>query len=132
MPEPMRYRKEREFGLSVGAVLVLIALYVVWRGRPITPWAWGGLGSALIILGAIRPRWLVWPCALWWRLAHAIGWVNARIILTVAFLLVLTPIGLILRLCGWDGLRLRHARATTNWVPYPTRLQDVTHYERMY
>jgi len=64
------------------------------------------------------------------RLAHVLGWVNSRVLLTALFFLVLTPMGLVLRLAGRDPLRLRR-REGSGWSPYPPRFRDPKHYERM-
>ena len=56
----------------------------------------------------------------------------ARLLLSAAFFLVLTPVGLAVRLVGWDPLWRRKGRRHSGWVPYPKRFHDVKHYERMY
>ena len=77
--------KERSFGISVGTVLLLIAAALVWRGRMPTAEILGGIGAVLLVLGLTQPRLLKWPSAVWWKFAMVLGYVNARVILTVAF-----------------------------------------------
>ena len=84
---------ERSFGLSVGVVLMLIAAFLVWRGRIFNAEILGGVGFALIALGLTQPKLLKWPSFVWWKFAMALGYINARVILSMAFLLVLTPLG---------------------------------------
>jgi len=38
------------------------------------------------------------------KAAHAIGWFNTRVILILVYYLLLTPTGLIMKLCGKDLL----------------------------
>jgi hypothetical protein len=122
---------ERSFGVSVGAVLCAIAIVLVWRGR-VTRAEWlGGVGAVLLVLGLVQPSLLKWPSAAWWRFAQALGYVNARVLLTVLFGLVLTPLGLIWRLTGKDPLTRRRAQ-WTGWADYPARYRDRRHYERMF
>jgi hypothetical protein len=64
-------------------------------------------------------------------MAAVLGYVNARIILTIAFLLLLTPIGLIWRAIGRDPLT-RKRRNFPGWSPYPARYRDRNHFRRMY
>ena len=40
-------------------------------------------------------------------LGHALGWVNSRLILGLVFLIVLQPIAFIMRITGYDPLRIR-------------------------
>jgi hypothetical protein len=79
----------------------------------------------------LRPSLLKWPSAGWWLFAKALGYVNARILLTVLFGLVLTPLGLIWRVTGKDPLSRKRAR-WNGWSAYPARYRDRKHYERMY
>lgn len=122
---------EQSFGVSVGIVLLLITAALVWRGRILTAEIMGPLGAVLLILGLTRPAWLKYPSAAWWQLAMALGYVNARIILTVAFVLVLTPLGLLWRVIGRDPLA-RKRRNWPGWSPYPARYSDRAHFTRMY
>lgn len=122
---------ERSFGLSVGTVLLLIAAALVWRGRLITAEVIGGVGAVLVLLGYFQPRWLKYPSALWWKFALALGYVNARVILSLIFLILLTPMGLLWRLIGRDPLGRRRAR-WVGWSAYPPRYRERTHYTRMF
>ena len=122
---------ERSFGVSVGGVLLAVAAFLWWRGR-ITGAAWSGaIGAVLLLLGLIAPKLLKWPSALWWKLAMALGYVNARVILTIAFLLVLTPIACVWRLIGRDPLGKRR-ESWPGWTAYPQRYADRSHFTRMY
>ena len=122
---------ERSFGLSVGTVLILVAAFLVWRGRITAAAIVGGIGAVLVVLGYLQPRLLKWPSAAWWKLAMFLGYVNARLILSIAFILLLTPIGLIWRLIGRDPL-VRKRSSWTGWIAYPARYADRSHFTRMY
>jgi hypothetical protein len=123
--------KERSFGISVGTVLLLIAAALVWRGRMFTAEMMGGIGAVLLLLGLTQPRLLKWPSAVWWKFAMVLGYINSRIILTVAFAVILTPLGLIWRLTGRDPLSFRR-RNWPGWSPYPARYRNADHFTRMY
>jgi multisubunit Na+/H+ antiporter MnhG subunit len=108
-----------------------MAAFFVWRGRmPGATWT-GAIGAILVVLGIVAPKLLKWPSALWWRLAMALGYVNARVILTIVFVLVLTPIALIWRVIGRDPLG-RRRESWPGWTAYPGRYADRSHFTRMY
>jgi saxitoxin biosynthesis operon SxtJ-like protein len=130
-PSRVPYFRERSFGLSVGGMLVLIAALLLWRGRGRYAEVAAALGAVLIVLGRMKPSLLTWPSAAWWRLAVILAYVNSRIILTLAFALLLTPIGLIWRTIGRDPLALRRD-GSPGWTPYPARYRAPDHYTRMY
>jgi hypothetical protein len=132
MRSPERpYARERSFGLSVGGVLLVIAAVLAWRGRITAAEFLGAVGALLMVSGRFAPAALRWPSAAWWRFAMMLGYVNARIILTVVFVLILTPIGLIWRLIGRDPLARSRDR-WSGWVPPPARYRHPDHYMRMY
>ena len=123
--------KERSFGISVGSVLLLIAVFFIWRGRMTGAQIAGGIGAVLLVLGLIKPMLLKWPSAVWWKFAMVLGYVNARVILTLAFLIVLTPIGLLWRVIGRDPLKQRR-KNFDGWSAYPARYRNPNHFTRMY
>ncbi len=122
---------ERSFGISVGIVLIAIAALLVWRGRIGRAEIVGGVGAVLLVFGLVYPPLLKWPSAAWWRFARLLGYINARVLLTVLFLLVLVPLAMVWRLTGKDPLFRRRA-AWPGWSPYPARYRDKKHYARMY
>ena len=122
---------ERSFGLSVGLACAALGALAWWNDHSLAASILIGLGAALVTGGVIAPAALRVPNRIWWRIAQLLGWVNARILLTVFFILVLTPVGRTMRLFGRDPLRSRK-RSTSNWWPYPARCRDTTHYEHLF
>ena len=123
--------RERLFGITVGAVCCILWVATAWRGRG--NWVWlAVLGGTLMLLGWVAPVWLRLQSMLWWKLSEALGWINSRIILTLVFFFVFTPVGLAMRLFGRDSLRLRRAARLTGWEPYSARVHSTAHYEKMF
>jgi len=89
----------RRFGLLVSGVILAIAAYNYFFGNPALVY----LANIAVILGIGA---LVYPHPLkpiywvWMALAVVLGWIMSRVILTILFYVVLTPIGLIGRLLG--------------------------------
>lgn len=52
----------------------------------------------------------------WMKFAHALGWVNTRIILSLVYFLIFTPIALIFRLIGKDPLERRFEAVDSYWI----------------
>lgn len=121
-------REWRKFGLSSAAVLALLGGFLLWRGLLTTRaavWAFGVLllGALLAIL---RPAWLRGPYRLGMRVSHALGRVVAPVVLSLIFLLVLTPLGLLVRWLGKDLLRLRRPAPAESCWQKPTGSGDLT------
>jgi hypothetical protein len=127
------FRAEREFGLIVGGVFVLLSGWWIYRGKFETAaYIILSLGSLLVILGLVWPRALVLPNRAWMLLAEGLSFVTTRIILAVVFFLVMTPIGVLKRLMGWDPLSRRAGSSDSYWKPYSERQRDPRHYEKMF
>jgi hypothetical protein len=122
---------ERSFGVSVGSVLIAFAGILWWRGRVGRSEILGAIGLSLLACGLAYPTILKWPSAWWWRFSRVLGYVNARVILTVLFSLVLVPISFVWRLTGKDPLARRRGRVS-GWSPYPARYRSRTHYRQMF
>jgi hypothetical protein len=59
------------------------------------------------VVNMVAPRVYRPVAVIWLGLAHLLGMVVSRIVLSVVFIAVVTPIGLARRLLGIDSLRLR-------------------------
>jgi hypothetical protein len=129
-PEGALPGSERSFGFTVGAVLCVLAAVFFWRGRAVRGEMVGAAGAALVLLAAVAPALLRRPRAWWWRIARVVGDFNARVLLTVMFVVIFVPLGFIWRLIRKDPLKRRPTDA--GWMPYPSRYRDRRHYLRMY
>lgn len=114
---PRSARELRTFGITLAVAFGLIALYLWWRGRP----SWTVL--ATIAAAFLAPA-LVWPALLrpvewaWMKGAHFLGAIMTRVLLTLTFYLMITPLGLLLRLFGKDSLMIRRSTSRQSyWIP---------------
>jgi Saxitoxin biosynthesis operon protein SxtJ len=123
--------RERSFGVSVGVMLCVIALLLLWRGRIERAGIVGAIGALLLVCGLVYAPLLKRPSSWWWRFSRALGHVNARVLLTLVFSVVFVPLSLVWRLIGKDPLGRRRDR-WPGWSPYPASTRDRLHYTRMY
>jgi hypothetical protein len=96
----------RNFGLSVGTVLALIGGLLLWKARGSYPYFLIP-GGVLIFLGLTFPVILKPLQQIWMTLALILGWFMTRVILSILFFLVITPIGLFSKLIGKQFLDLK-------------------------
>jgi len=137
MPEAIikkrSWRAEREFGLIVGGVFLLLSTWWLYRGKfPNVSHITLYLGATLVLLGLIFPPALVWPNKAWMALAEVLSFVTTRIILAFVFFAIVTPIGVVKRWFGWDPLHRRAGASDSYWKDYSERQRDARHYEKMY
>ena len=87
---------------GMAMVLILLLLTLATRRNYLIPFAIG-----LLALTMIRPQLFRPVAVVWFGLSHVLGIVTSRIVLTIIFFVVVTPIGLVRRLLGTDTLNLR-------------------------
>jgi len=129
---PSRRRDLRNFGLVVGAAFLILAAILLWREK--TPWPYfGGIGSALVLGGLLFPARLKPLQKAWMTLAVIMGWFMTRVILTILFFFVVTPIGLIGRIAGKDFMGAPPPAGTeSHWHRREEEDIDPKHYERQF
>ena len=77
------------------------------------------VGLVLSVAGLIWPTLMRLIFVSWMTLAYPIGWAVGHLMLAIIFYLVLTPIGLIMRLLGRDPAERQFNRsAPTYWVAH--------------
>lgn len=133
---PLTKKALRSFGLVVGGVLALIAVFLYWRnGWTLTPVSTtlGGVGLALIALGLLVPLVLRSVYRVWMGLALVLGYIMTRVLLSIVYLFVVTPIGLLLRLFGKDLLDERlDPAAASYWKPKTYMIDAPERLEKYY
>jgi hypothetical protein len=105
MTNPSDGKQLRKFGLMVGGIFCAIGLWpAIIRGQNPRLWA-VTIGVLLLIPALVAPRILGPVYQVWMTAGEALGWINTRILLGVVFYGLITPMGLIMRLCGNNTMR---------------------------
>lgn len=100
MTEDVSVSQSRDSGLA----LVLISLLLAW-GASIEFFLLLAIGLLVVTMtapGLFRPF-----AKVWFGLSHALGSVASRILLTLLFYAMVTPVGVIRRLLGKDAMQLK-------------------------
>lgn len=109
------------FGIMVGGMLV-------WRAHALTAaqvvWGATAVATVLSLISPAIARWVFLGLS---YASYPIGFVVSWVALTVLYFVVLTPIGVVMRLAGRDPLRLKaDPRAETYWTPRRHRETDAS------
>lgn len=125
-------RELRKFGWLVGGVLAALGIFMWVRDKTYFPYLLGP-GIVLVVSGFLFPKALKYVYIAWMSVAIVLGFVVSTVILAIFFLLVVTPIGLIARLCRKDFLSLKIQReAPTYWIRREQVVKAATEYERQF
>lgn len=122
----------RQFGITMGIVLALLAGLLLWRGKDYYPYLFM-LSIVFLFIGLVLPVLLKPIHKIWMTLATLMGWFMTRLIIIIAFYLLVTPIGLLARLCGKTFLDTKFERNVNSyWIPRKTVKFDKKNYENQF
>ena len=110
----------RIFGFAFGGGLSVLGGILYWRGiTAVPPYLWGVAG-VLWLLALTAPK-LLWPLEkVMATIFRAVTTALTAVLLTVFFYLIVTPIGLIMRITRKDFLGKRFDRERASyWVSIP-------------
>jgi hypothetical protein len=120
----------RNFGFLMAGVLFVIALLPLLKGKSPALWA-AGVGVLFFLPGLIAPRILDLPYRWWMKLGHVLGYINTRIILGLIFFLLITPLGIFLRITGRSQVK-RHFDKNASTYRVHSLKRDHKHMERQF
>ncbi|MGH2396581.1 MAG: SxtJ family membrane protein [bacterium] len=112
----MSPRELRQFGLTLAIPLGILAAVGAWRGHALVPAVLGGLAAASAGFALLAPGLLGPVHKRWMEMAHALGWFNTRLLLSLVYFVVMTPTGALMRLLGRDPLNRRLGDRPSYWV----------------
>lgn len=98
----------RRFGLTLSAGLSILGSILLWRAKSAAPWILG-VAATLLLLAIFVPRLLAPLEKFFARVARVVAAALTYLVLTLTFFLIVTPIGLVMRLLGKDPLAMNPA-----------------------
>ena len=96
----------RSFGITIGIILLIVAGFLFYKERDSFQ-LFIYIAGLFISLGFLIPIILKPIYLVWMIFAIILGWFMTRLILSLLFYLVITPIGLVLKIMGKDLLKLK-------------------------
>ena len=109
----------RKFGITIGVILLIIAGFLFWKEKESFQILFT-FGVTLCILGIAIPFILKPIYWVWMIFATILGWIMTRVILSLLFYIIFTPIGLILRFFGKQFLELRWDKSKESYWNFRT------------
>ncbi len=119
----------RRFAALVGTIVGVVGI-LLWPG-----FLSGALLSVtgMLLAGIAMPRMLTGPYRVWMTFALVLGYIMTRTVLGLVFFLVVTPLGLIMRLLGRDPMnRKLNPDAPTYWIQREKEENSRERLEKLY
>uniref|UniRef100_I2PY52 Arginine/ornithine antiporter ArcD n=1 Tax=Desulfovibrio sp. U5L TaxID=596152 RepID=I2PY52_9BACT len=102
--KPFWLSATREQAKDTGMALVLVSLIVFLATREIR---YATIAAGILLLDMISPSLFKPAAKLWFGLSHVLGTVMSKVLLSLIFYLVLSPMGILRTLSGKDPMRAR-------------------------
>ena len=113
--DDIKISSNRSFGIVFFIVFLLIALYPLTYSEEIKVWS-ATISLIFLVLGLFNSKILTPLNKLWFKFGIFLGKIISPIIMGIIFFLVVTPIGLLMRLFGKDVLNLRYNKNKSYWI----------------
>ena len=113
--DEIKISSNRSFGIVFFIVFLLIALYPLLKDNDLRIWSLV-ISFIFLILGLINSKILTPLNRLWFKFGLLLGKFISPLIMGIIFFIVVTPIGIIMRLLKKDLLNLKFNKKETYWI----------------
>ena len=115
----------RNFGLVFFIVFLIVSIWPLTYEEPIRIWS-AIISSFFLILGLMNSKLLTPLNKLWYKFGMILGAIVAPVVMGFVFFLVITPIGLFMKIIGKDLLSIKYdKRKKTYWIKRNTPINTM-------
>ena len=112
----IKISSNRNFGLVFFIVFFIVSTWPLTNEEPVRIWS-AIISSVFLILGLMNSKLLTPLNKLWFKFGMILGAIVAPIVMGFVFFLVVTPIGLVMKIIGKDLLKKRYdKKKATYWI----------------
>lgn len=124
----------RKFGLTMAIALSIIGAIIFFKGsQPENAYWFWLIAGLFLIIGLLMPAALRPIHKMWMGLAFVLGWFVSRLILSILYYLVITPISLVLKMSSKDLLQLKiDKNASSYWIKRQSEERGPEKYEKLF
>jgi hypothetical protein len=105
----------RSFGIVFFIVFLLISFYPLLKNENISTWSLI-ISLVFLILGLVKSKILSPLNRLWFKFGLLLGKIFSPLVMGTIFFVVVTPIGLLMRLFNKDLLNLKLNKKKSYWI----------------
>ena len=114
--DEIKLGSNKSFGIVFSVVFLLISIYPLINNENIRYWSLI-IALVFLILGLLNSKILTPLNKLWFKFGLFLGKIISPIIMGIIFFVVVTPIGVIMRLIGKDVLNLKlNKKEGSYWI----------------
>ncbi len=113
--DDLKIGSNRNFGIVFFLVFLIIAIYPLTNGNELRLWSLI-ISIVFLFLGLINSNILNPLNKLWFKFGIFLGKIISPLVMGIIFFLVVTPIGLLMRLLNKDLLNLKFNNDSSYWI----------------
>ena len=110
-----KINSNRGFGIVFFVVFLLISFWPSIEGQSIRIWALT-VSLIFLVLGLLNSKLLSPFNLIWVKFGEVLGRIIAPIAMGIVYFIIITPIGLFMRLIGKDLLRTKFSKNKSYWI----------------
>ena len=105
----------RSFGILFCIVFAIVALWPVMSGGSLRIWPIP-ISLIFLVLGLVNSKLLNPLNFAWVKFGELLGRIIAPIVMAIIYFMIVTPIGLFMRLIGKDLLNTKFSKVNSYWI----------------
>ena len=105
----------RSFGILFSILFAIIAFWPIINGNPLRLWSIP-ISVIFLVLGLLNSKLLNPLNIVWVKFGELLGRIIAPIVMAIIYFIIVTPIGLFMRLIGKDLLNIKFSKSNTYWI----------------
>ena len=113
--DDIKIGSNRSFGIVFFVVFLIIATYPLINGDELRLWSLI-ISIIFLLLGLVNSKILNPLNKLWFKFGIFLGKIISPLVMGIIFFLVVTPIGLLMRLLNKDLLNLKFNNSSSYWI----------------
>jgi len=110
-----KVNSNRSFGIVFFIVFLIISFWPSIEGQSLRIWALT-VSLIFLVLGLLNSKILSPFNLIWVKFGEVLGRIIAPIAMGVVYFIIITPIGLFMRLIGKDLLRTKFSKNNSYWI----------------
>ena len=113
--DEIKISSNRSFGIVFFTVFLIIATYPLINNGDLRIWSLI-LSLVFLILGVLNSKILYPLNKIWFKFGLLLGKIVSPLVMAIIFFLVVTPIGLLMRILNKDLLNLKFNKSKSYWI----------------
>ena len=113
--DEIKISSNRSFGIVFFIFFLFVALYPLFNNEDIKLWSLI-ISIIFLILGLLNSKVLTPLNRIWFKFGIILGKIVSPFVMGIIYFLIVTPIGLIMKLFGKDLLNLKYENKNSYWI----------------